>query len=198
MDFQSDFAGRVDWCTANDDSAANHVPTLDAPAGIVWWQWQRSRTKICSLTGGGASRPIHAGTAGRKQDGRRESQRRSVSERCLRARKDGKLGSIESTGADQAQVHVIVPEDGDTIHMIAEVQDDGAHALQTLSESHHDRGAGQAGNIRGGDRRKPVSSPVCSLAQASVEGRRSGFLPAGLPGYGQSRRDVEGFCSDEI
>ncbi len=41
--------------------------------------------------------------------------------------------TIEITGANQAQMSFTVPEDaksGDTIHMIAEVQDDGAHALK--------------------------------------------------------------------
>ncbi|MBQ7682674.1 MAG: hypothetical protein IJT31_10780, partial [Oscillibacter sp.] len=41
--------------------------------------------------------------------------------------------TIEITGANQAQMSFTVPEDaqsGDTIHMVAEVQDDGAHTLK--------------------------------------------------------------------
>ena len=41
--------------------------------------------------------------------------------------------TIEIIGADQAQMSFTVPEDarsGDTIHMIAEVQDDGTHTLK--------------------------------------------------------------------
>jgi hypothetical protein len=43
------------------------------------------------------------------------------------------LDTIELTGADTEEVSFTVPADaksGDTIHMIVEVQDDGAHTLK--------------------------------------------------------------------
>ena len=45
--------------------------------------------------------------------------------------------TIEITGANQAQMSLTVPEDtksGDTIRMIAEVQDDGAHTLKQAGQ----------------------------------------------------------------
>ena len=143
-DIQNDFAARVDWTLTDDDSAVNHAPSVSVAEGI-------------DLTAA-AGETVTLTAVGEDPDGDALSYRwwryfeadtyqdtaftnEIVEDDSLgllidltRDLAEGELtDTIAITGADQAQMSFTVPEDaksGDTIHMIAEVQDNGAHTLK--------------------------------------------------------------------
>lgn len=144
-DIQNDFAARVDWCLTDDPSEVNHAPSVSVEEGIdltakageeviltakgedpdgdeltyTWWRYHEADTYQDS--------PVT----------NEEELERSVFGSLLnikRAVAEGeKVDVIEIQNADQAQMSFTVPEDaqsGDTIHMVAEVQDNGKHQLK--------------------------------------------------------------------
>ena len=143
-DIQNDFAARVDWCLTDDDSAVNHAPSVSVAEGI---DLTAAPGETVTLTAAGEDpdgdtltyrwwRYFEADTY---QDA--EISNDIIADDSLallidltRDLSDGEVtDSIAITGADQAQMSFNVPEDanpGDTIHMIVEVQDDGAHTLK--------------------------------------------------------------------
>ena len=143
-DIQNDFAARVDWCLTDDDTAVNHAPTVSVTEGI---DLTAAPGEEVALTAVGEDKDGDALSyrwwryfeADTYQD--TEYANEVVADDSLgllidltRDVAEGEpLDTIAITGADEAQMSFTVPEDakpGDTIHMIAEVQDDGAHTLK--------------------------------------------------------------------
>ena len=143
-DIQNDFAARTDWCLTDDDTAVNHAPTVSVTEGIDiaaapgetvtltavgedkdgdalsyrWWRYFEADTYQDTEY---ANEITDDDSAGLLLDLTREVAENEPQD------------TIEITGANQAQMSFVVPADaksGDTIHMIAEVQDDGAHTLK--------------------------------------------------------------------
>jgi len=142
-DIQNDFANRVDWCTTADDSAVNHAPTVEVLEGI---DLDAAPGETVTLTAKAEDpdgdqltyrwwRYFEADTY---QDSEPETEPVNVDAGMLLniTRKPGEnevLDKIPIINSDQAQMSFTVPEDaksGDTIHMIIEVQDNGAHMLK--------------------------------------------------------------------
>lgn len=142
-DINNDFAARVDWCTAAKYEDANHAPTVSVTEGIDvtaaagdtvtltavgedpdgdklsyhWWRYFEADT----YDDGVAAPKIEDQDVGLLID------------RTAAVDKDAKLDTIELTGADTEKVSFAVPADaksGDTIHLVVEVTDDGAHTLK--------------------------------------------------------------------
>jgi len=146
-DFQNDFANRVDWCTTADDNAVNHPPVVAVVEGVDvtahagetvtlhaqawdpdgdnltfrWWRYFEADTYQDSPI----TMPDEKTMAGDLMlDITRELAPGEVTD------------SIElktSSFASRSQVTFTVPADakvGDTIHIVVEVQDDGAHTLK--------------------------------------------------------------------
>ena len=142
-DINNDFAARVDWCTAEKYEDANHAPSVSVAEGIDvtakagdevtltaqgedpdgdtlsyrWWRYFEADTYD-----DGVEAP------------KLEDQDVGLVIDRTAALEDGVvLDSIKLEGADTEQVTFTVPEDaksGDTIHMVVEVTDDGAHNLK--------------------------------------------------------------------
>jgi len=145
-DMQNDFAARADWCVADEYSKANHAPVIDdlkenieAAAGETvtlsanakdpdgnqltykWWRYfeadtyqddKRDKPAIQNINFPGADMVM--------------SMQRDLLP-------DEKFDTIKLDGADTQNVSFTVPADaksGDTIHIILEVQDNGAHNLK--------------------------------------------------------------------
>lgn len=144
-DMQNDFAARVDWCLTDDETQVNHVPELTISEGIdilakagetvtltaegtdidgdnltySWWRYHEVDTYEDSP----ASQPVEEERA---NGGLLVNLKRTVGE-------GESVDTIKISNANESTMSFQVPEDaksGDTIHMIAEVQDDGAHTLK--------------------------------------------------------------------
>jgi len=142
---QNDFAERTSWCVESDDSKVNHAPGVSVKQGIDitakagdkvtltaegedqdgdnltynWWHYFEADTYDPNESYTTEAEPLLAG-------GMQLDVQRKVGD-------DEKLDTIDITNADQAEMSFTVPEDaksGDTIHMIAEVTDDGSHTLK--------------------------------------------------------------------
>ncbi|MBM7570577.1 DUF1593 domain-containing protein [Aquibacillus albus] len=144
-DIQSDFAARADWVVASNYEDANHNPTLTVKEGLdleveqgeevtlhaigtdpdgdhltySWWRYFEADTyedsKVSPLK-------VEQVLQGDMQFGlHRELNSGEVTD------------SITLSGSDTDTVTLTIPEDaksGDTIHIIAEVKDDGMHELK--------------------------------------------------------------------
>ena len=144
-DIQDDFAARADWAVAETYADANHNPSLKIKEGIDitaapgetvtltaegkdpdgdkltyhWWRYFEADTYREAKT---EVPKVEPEISGDMQLG----LHRELAE-------GEKTDSIELNGKDTPTVSFTVPEDagtGDTIHMIAEVQDDGEHNLK--------------------------------------------------------------------
>lgn len=142
-DIQNDFANRVDWTLTADEKAVNHAPTVSVTEGI----------DIVAEAG----KEVTLTAVGEDQDGDElsykwwryfEADTYQDSEITTKEEvldvglqiditralgKDEKVNTIEIKDADQAKMSFVVPADaksGDTIHMVVEVQDNGAHGLK--------------------------------------------------------------------
>ena len=143
-DLNNDFAARVDWCTATTYADANHAPRVHVAEGVDvmatpgeeltltavgedpdgdeltyhWWRYAEADT-YC----GGQAAPVLADT----------EMMGMVLDRTAAASESFTLDTIKLTGARTNQVSFTVPTDaqpGDTIHVVVEVQDSGAHTLK--------------------------------------------------------------------
>jgi hypothetical protein len=142
---QNDFAARADWCVAESYADANHAPTVSVKEGTdisakagdtvvlnavasdpdgdeltyKWWRYAEADTY-----------------QDEKRDLNEAVEDNSVGMLLNITRdtiEDEVIDSIALTGSDTEQVSFEVPEDaqsGDTIHIILEVQDNGAHNLK--------------------------------------------------------------------
>ncbi|WP_419181607.1 nucleoside hydrolase-like domain-containing protein [Niallia circulans] len=144
-DIQSDFAARADWLTAESYEDANHNPTVEVTEGVdltvekgekvtlhanasdpdgdklsfKWWRYFEADTYE-------ESKVAKKDTIAEVVDGLQLGLQRELAE-------GETTDTIELTGKDSDTVSFTVPEDaksGDTLHVIVEVQDDGAHALK--------------------------------------------------------------------
>jgi hypothetical protein len=142
-DINNDFAARVDWCTATAFEDANHAPSVSVTEGIDvtaaagdevmltavgedpdgdalsyrWWRYFEADT-------------YDDGVAAPKLE---DQDVGLVIDRTAAIEDGAVLDSIALAGADTEQVTFTVPADaksGDTIHMVVEVTDDGAHNLK--------------------------------------------------------------------
>ena len=143
-DIQNNFAARVDWCLTDDDSAVNHAPSVGVREGI---DLTAAPGETVTLTAVGSDpdgdeltyhwwRYFEADTY---QDAEivndiLDDDSLGLLINRTRSLADGEtVDSIVIENADQPQMSFTMPEDarpGDTIHMIVEVQDNGAHTLK--------------------------------------------------------------------
>ena len=143
-DIQNDFAARVDWCLTDDDKAVNHAPSVSVEEGIDieasagdevtltakgkdrddnnltyrWWRYHEADTYQDSK--------VITKEEVQDLDGLQMDITRQVGE-------NEKIDTIEIKNSNEAKMSFVIPEDaksGDTIHMVVEVQDDGAHQLK--------------------------------------------------------------------
>lgn len=147
-DMQNDFAARADWCVADDFSKANHAPSvfvreglnISASAGQTvtlnavaedpdgdkisyrWWRYFEADTYQDDKRAKPAIQPnFFPGTTDFVMSFTRELL------------PNEQLDTIRLSGANTSRVSFTVPRDarrGDTIHIIIEVQDNGAHNLK--------------------------------------------------------------------
>jgi hypothetical protein len=144
-DMQNDFAARADWCVAKSYADANHAPIVSVAEGLDLTAKAGDTVTLNAV----ASDPDgdnltyswwRYAEADTYQDEKRELNEAvdddsigmllNVTRGLI---EDEVIDSIELTGSDTEQVSFTVPEDaqpGDTIHIILEVQDDGAHTLK--------------------------------------------------------------------
>lgn len=144
-DIQSDFAARADWLTAESYEDANHNPTVEVTEGLdltvekgekvtlhanasdpdgdrlsfKWWRYFEADTYE-------ESKVAKKDTVPEVVDGLQLGLQRELAE-------GETTDTIELTGKDSDTVSFTVPDDaksGDTLHIIVEVQDDGAHELK--------------------------------------------------------------------
>lgn len=144
-DIQSDFAARADWTITADYEDANHNPALTVDEGIdlevekgeevtlhanatdpdgdnltySWWRYFEADTYEDSTV-----EPLEA--VADVTSGLQLGLHRDLAE-------GEATDTIALSGSDTDTVTFTVPEDaksGDTIHIIAEVQDDGTHGLK--------------------------------------------------------------------
>lgn len=144
-DIQDDFAARADWAIAANYADANHNPVLTIKEGLDltaapgeaitlhaqgtdpdgnsltyhWWRYFEADTyEDSSVQEGKVEREM----AGDLQLGLHRE-----------LAKDEKLDTIDLQGSDTDTVQFTVPQNakpGDTIHIVAEVQDDGEHKMK--------------------------------------------------------------------
>ncbi|MFS0777068.1 nucleoside hydrolase-like domain-containing protein [Neobacillus sp. 3P2-tot-E-2] len=144
-DIQDDFAARADWLIASKYKGANHNPTLVIKEGLdltvkkgqkitlhakakdpdgdnltyKWWRYFEADSYEDSKVPQEETKPELAG---------------SLQLGLHRELAEGEVtDSITLSGSNTDTVTFTVPEDaksGDTIHIIAEVQDDGVHGLK--------------------------------------------------------------------
>lgn len=143
-DMQNDFAARVDWTLTDDIESTNQAPSVNIEEGVdiqanagetvtltangedpngnqltyKWWRYAEADTyKDSPVT----NESEVEGVGGLQIDITRQSG------------ENEKLDTIELENSDTNQTSLVIPEDaesGDTIHIIVEVQDDGAHQLK--------------------------------------------------------------------
>ncbi len=142
-DINNDFAARVDWCTAEKFEDANHAPTVSVNEGIDVTAAAGSEV---TLTAVGEDpdddtlsyrwwRYFEADTYndGVEVPALEDQDVGLVIDRTAPLAEGTVPDSIVLAGADTEQVTFTVPADaksGDTIHMVVEVTDDGAHNLK--------------------------------------------------------------------
>ncbi|MNW42051.1 hypothetical protein D3C74_192140 [compost metagenome] len=144
-DIQNDFAARADWAIASDYKDANHNPTLTIKEGLdltaspgekitlhaegadpdgdqltyKWWRYFEADTYEDSKVKPAQVKPELLGDM-------QLGLHREVA-------KGEKVNTIDLQGSDTNTASFIVPADaksGNTIHIIAEVQDNGKHPLK--------------------------------------------------------------------
>lgn len=117
-DIQNDFGARADWCVADSYGKANHRPTVEVTTGLDITAAAGERVSISAK----ASDP----------DGDKLTYKwwQYYEADTYKGSVDGK---IEMAGASSDRMSFTVPTDaknGDTIHMIVEVYDSGAHNMK--------------------------------------------------------------------
>ena len=116
-DIQDDFAARADWCVKSYDKA-NHRPTVSVKEGLDLTAAAGERVKL------------HANATDPDGDDLTYKWWQYYEADTYDGESDGELSAI---GTSTDTVSFVVPEDaeaGDTIHMIIEVEDDGAHGMK--------------------------------------------------------------------
>ena len=139
----NDFAARVDWCSATSFEDANHAPSVSVEEGI---DVTAAAGDTVTLTAVGEDpdgdeltyrwwRYFEADTYGDAPEANEvaaDPESPFLIDLTAAAADATKTDTIELTGADTEQVSFVVPTDaqsGDTIHLVVEVTDDGAHTL---------------------------------------------------------------------
>ncbi len=142
-DIQNDFAARVDWCTLSPEEA-NHAPSVRVKQGV---DLTAKPGQTVTLTAVGSDpdgdalsyhwwRYFEADTY---QDSQPQTEAQVSDLGGMQidiTRTPGEteaLDTIEIRNADSNEMSFVVPADakpGDTIHMVVEVQDNGAHTLK--------------------------------------------------------------------
>ncbi len=117
-DIQNDFGARADWCVADSYEKANHRPTAEVTTGL----------DVTAKPG----ETVTMSTTATDPDG--DDLEYKWWQYYEADTYDGSLdGNISIKGASSDRASFIVPEDakdGDTIHMVVEVWDDGAHNMK--------------------------------------------------------------------
>lgn len=116
-DIQGDFAARADWCVADEFSDANHRPTVAVEEGLDLTAQPGERVKL------------HADGADPDGDLLTYKWWQYYEADTYKGTEDGKMNII---GGDSNAASFVVPadaKDGDTIHMVVQVTDDGAHNM---------------------------------------------------------------------
>lgn len=116
-DIQDDFAARADWCVDSYEDA-NHRPTVSVKEGLDLTAAPGERIKL------------HAKATDPDGDHLTYKWWQYFEADTYDGEEDGSLSAI---GASTDTVSFVVPEDaeaGDTIHMIIEVEDNGAHGMK--------------------------------------------------------------------
>ena len=116
-DIQGDFAARADWCVADEFSDANHRPTVTVEEGLDLTAQPGERVKL------------HADGADPDGDLLTYKWWQYYEADTYKGTEDGKFKII---GGDSNVASFVVPadaKDGDTIHMVVQVTDDGAHNM---------------------------------------------------------------------
>ena len=116
-DIQDDFAARADWCVDSYEDA-NHRPTVSVKEGLDLTAAPGERIKL------------HAKATDPDGDHLTYKWWQYFEADTYDGEEDGNLSAI---GASTDTVSFVVPEDaeaGDTIHMIIEVEDNGAHGMK--------------------------------------------------------------------
>lgn len=144
-DTQNDFAARADWVTASKYKDANHNPSLKVKEGL---DLKVKRGEKITLHAKGKDpdgdqltyrwwRYFEADTYQDSKVPQEETKQELAGDLQLGLHRDLAEGevtdSIPLKGSNTDTVTFTVPKDaksGDTIHIIAEVQDDGAHELK--------------------------------------------------------------------
>ncbi len=144
-DMQNDFAARADWCVADNYEDANHAPSVSVKEGLDIkakpGETVTLNAEVSDPDGDSVSvnwwRYAEADTY---QDEKRELnapvEDDSIGMLLNVTRKlidDEVIDSIKIDGSNTETASFTVPEDaksGDTIHIICEAQDDGAHNLK--------------------------------------------------------------------
>ncbi len=117
-DIQNDFGARADWCVADRYEKANHRPAAEVTTGL----------DITAIPGESVMMNVKA----TDPDGDNLDYKwwQYYEADTYNGSLDGK---IEIKGASSDKASFVVPEDakaGDTIHMVVEVSDDGAHNMK--------------------------------------------------------------------
>ena len=117
-DIQNDFGARADWCVADSYEKANHRPTAEVTTGL----------DISAIPG--ETVMMNAKATDPDGDSLDYKWWQYYEADTYAGSLDGK---IEIKGASSDKASFVVPEDakaGDTIHMVVEVSDDGAHNMK--------------------------------------------------------------------
>ncbi|WP_426629864.1 nucleoside hydrolase-like domain-containing protein [Priestia megaterium] len=144
-DIQNDFAARADWVIASKYDDANHNPTLKIKEGL---DLNVNKGEKITLHATGKDpdgdnltykwwRYFEADTYEDSKVPQKETKQELLGDLLIGTHRELAEGevtdSIKLSGSDTNTVTFTIPEDaksGDTIHIIAEVQDDGAHGLK--------------------------------------------------------------------
>lgn len=143
-DIQNDFAARVDWCLTDSEDDVNHAPSVKVEEGI---DISAKAGETVTLTAVGEDQDGDELTykwwryfeADTYQDSEITTEEEVIAVSGLQIDiqrqlgEDEELDTIEIENADQSKMSFVVPDDakqGDTIHMVVEVQDNGSHQLK--------------------------------------------------------------------
>lgn len=116
-DIQDDFAARADWCISSDYSKSNHRPTVKVREGIDLTAKPGERIKL------------HADATDPDGDVLDYNWWQYYEADTYNGSEDGEISMV---GKESDTMSFVVPEDaqdGDTIHMVITVKDDGAHNM---------------------------------------------------------------------